>query len=328
MHNKYILEIKDIAKTFRGNGGSLDKRTTNALTNVNLKIEEGKILGLVGESGCGKTTLGKIIVNLVNPDKGVVFYKDKQITDLSIREFRPYRKSLQMIFQNPFSSLNPMMRVEKILEEPVKMNKNNENAKERIFSLIKQVNLNPVKLKQFPKHLSGGERRRVGLARILALDPEVIILDEPVAALDLSIKGQIIQLLTDLQSKKKLTYLWISHDLITIKHIAYRIAIMYHGTIVEIIKKEMLEKLIHPYSKKLFSASKFMSTQDTQFEEESELLSEYIYSGNGQACPYLRMCPLFRCNGYPEACQRIIPELKEIEEGHQIACHLNNRSCQ
>ena len=321
MH-KNIIEIRNIDKTFQGKDLEKKKKFTQALRNVSLNIKDGEILGLVGESGSGKTTLGKVVVGLLKPDGGKVIFNGEKISDLSVRKFRPYRKSIQMIFQNPYASLNPSMPIKKIIEEPLLMRgrKNGQIDKE-IKTLLKQVNLNKSKLKQLPKHLSGGERRRVGLARILAIEPQVIILDEPVAALDQSIKEQIIGLLTELQRNSKLTYLWISHDLLTIEHVAHRIAIMYHGVVVETLSREDLKNLQHPYSIELFNASKFMANQSISGEKNSFFK---IFSDEDNfhlGCPYRNRCVIYKENDFPKKCKNELPQLKDIEPSHQIACH-------
>jgi ABC-type oligopeptide transport system ATPase subunit len=321
MDSNKIIKIKNVNKTFYQRGINR-KQMTNALRDVSIDIEKGEVLGLVGESGSGKTTLGKIIVGLLQPDSGEVFFRDDKVSNLSIRKFRPYRKNIQMIFQNPYASLNPSMPVYKIFEEPLKMNGNgNDHIENKLKNLLKQVNLNESKLDQLPKHLSGGERRRVGMARILAVEPKVIILDEPVAALDQSIKEQIIQLLTKMQKSKGLTYLWISHDLLTIEYVSHRIAIMYHGIIVETLKRNSLKNLQHPYSIELFSASKFMANQTASSEDYAfnKILSE---EKTDYGCPYRNRCIMYKNNNYPDICKNQIPKLKYIENDHQIACHL------
>lgn len=322
MTNEPILKIENISKTFQRKTVK-GVQVTNALKDISFNLQKGEVLGLVGESGSGKTTIGKVIVGLLSPDSGEIWYMGKPISNLSVRQFRPFRKSIQMIFQNPYASLNPSMPVHRILEEPLKMrNHGKGDTGTLIKDLIKKVNLNEVKLQQLPKHLSGGERRRVGLARILAVEPEVIILDEPVAALDQSIKEQVIRLLVELQKEQNLTFLWISHDLLTIEYVAHRIAIMYQGIIVEILNRNDLNHLIHPYSKEIFAASKFMANQYDNVAGRTfyKILSEEKYLENG--CPYRNRCEIYKENHSPAICKSDTPQLKQIDDTHQIACHL------
>lgn len=319
MNEDYILQAFNIEKTFIHKRAGQKAQKTAAIRNVSLNVRQSEILGLVGESGSGKTTLGKILIKLLQPTNGNIVFCGEDVTALNIRKYRPFRKKIQMIFQNPYAALNPGMTIRKIIEEPLKMlNQNGKSLDERLMDLMKQVNLNPAKLEQFPKHLSGGERRRVGIARILALNPDMIILDEPVAALDISIKKQIIDLLLSLHFKRKITFFWISHDLITIKYVADRIAIMYLGSIVEVLPKNKFDRLLHPYSIDLFASSQFLANQLNQIH----IFDYGSKNGNDdRGCLYRNRCRLYHEKKKPAICEKQTPVLQEKDNNHLAACH-------
>lgn len=317
-----VVEARKIYKIYQ-NHNKRKAAVVPAVNDVSFSVHRGEILGLVGESGSGKTTLGKIIIKLLPPTSGKLLFGNEDITHLGIRAIRPYRKKIQMIFQNPYAALNPGMTVRQIIEEPIRMVQNNgSSVQSRLEKLLQQVNLNASKLDQYPRQLSGGERRRVGLARILALSPEMIVLDEPVAALDISIKKQIIDLLLNLQKTNGMSLLWISHDLITINYVADRIAILFRGHLVEIVPKDRYKHLLHPYSKELYNSSHFINNNAHNADSFSQTTIEEENNTNSFACPYLNRCIKYLEYGKPSVCREKKPLLKEYSSGHQAACHL------
>ncbi len=260
-----ILEVKNLKKYFPQECGILRKKTgeVKAVNGLSFSVKEGETLGLVGESGCGKTTLAKIILGLINPGAGEVIFKDKDIFSLKKEELRRLRKDMQIIFQNPYQSLNPRMKIKDIIEEPLVIHKINGKREERVNELLKNVGLNLDYKNRYPHQFSGGERQRIGIARALATNPKLIICDEPVSSLDLSVQSQILKLLTDLQKKYRLTYLFIAHNLNVVAMISDRILVMYLGKIMELAeKKEFFDKPLHPYSEALISATTYFSGEE------------------------------------------------------------------
>lgn len=305
-----------------------------AVDEVSVRIYKGETLGLVGESGCGKTTLGRILLRLIGQVQGKVIFDGCDLFALGKKELRQLRRRMQMIFQNPYAALNNHMKVEAIIAEGVRINfqGSNKEVKERVIDLLAQVNLQKDKLNQYPFELSGGERRRVGIARILAVNPEFIIADEPVAALDLSIKSQVINLLQDLKYQYNLSYLFISHDIGVIKYVSDRIAVMYLGKIVEIGARRTMRtnRCLHPYTYELLKAAEYMSSTwengyslGRQREVQSWDVPDRVPSG----CRYHPRCLLFRKKGGPVICRAVDPELVQIEDyygtPHGVACHFS-----
>ena len=258
--NTPLLEVKNLSVHFPVRSGLLQRPTgvVKALDDVSLKIEQGTTLGLVGESGSGKTTLGRVIVRLVDPTSGSVSYQGKPITSLSGAELRPYRKKIQMVFQDPYNSLNPRLRIGTILAEPLEIHfpqMSTSDRMDRVAELLRLVGLDPAFARRFPHEFSGGQRQRIGIARALAVEPEFIICDEPVSALDVSVQAQIVNLLMDLQEKLGLTYLFIAHDLAVVEHVSDQIAVLEHGKLVEEGPSETITTHpTHPYTKRLLAS--------------------------------------------------------------------------
>ncbi len=302
-------------------GGGLQQRSwVKAVDGVTFGIGRGQTLGLVGESGCGKSTLGRAILQLYAPSSGKVIYDGRDLTELIGDQMTKMRRHVQMIFQDPYASLNPRMTVGKIISEPLDIHFGSTRKKklERVGELLTLVGLNPSYAERYASDLSGGQRQRVGIARTLAVEPKLIVCDEPVSALDVSIQAQIINLLEELQKKLGLTYLFIAHDLSVVRHISDRIAVMYLGKIVEIADcDDFYERPLHPYSKALLSA---VPVPDPTIERQREriILRGEIPSpvNPPQGCSFHTRCPFAE-----ELCRNEIPTLDEADIGHQVACH-------
>jgi oligopeptide/dipeptide ABC transporter ATP-binding protein len=316
-----VLEVKDLQKYFPIKKGFFQKTVNHvkAVDGVSFHLNAGETLGLVGESGCGKTTVGRSILRLTDPTAGIVLYKGKDLARMNRETLRKTRTSLQIIFQDPFSSLNPRMNVGEIIAEPMKNFQTLSKAEtsRKVGDLMTRVGLRPSQMGRYPHEFSGGQRQRIGIARALAVDPDVIICDEAVSALDVSIQAQIINLLKDLQKDLNLAYLFIAHDLSVVEYISHRVAVMYLGRIVELAPdRELYETPLHPYTKALLSAVPIADPlADT---EEAIILSGDVPSpvNPPEGCTFHPRCPMAM-----EEC-RIQPVYKEIQPGHWIACHL------
>lgn len=315
--NNNLIEIQNLKKYYEVKSGF---RTdyVKAVDDVSLFIKEGETLGLVGESGCGKSTLGRTILRLHEPTDGKILFHDKDITKGNMNQLR---KKMQIIFQDPYASLDPRMTVGDIIAEPLDIHKMYQNKKERmekIYSLLNTVGLSKEQANRFPHEFSGGQRQRIGIARALAVDPEFIVCDEPVSALDVSIQAQIVNMLEDLQAEKKLTYLFIAHDLSIVKHISNRIGVMYLGHLVELTtSKELYSNPLHPYTKSLLSAIP-VADPKTSREKKRVMLSGDIPSplNPPSGCPFRTRCPYAT-----KQCEQERPTLKEYDKGHYAACH-------
>lgn len=312
-----LLEVKNLSKHFEvGKNVSL-----KAVDDVSFSIFKGETLGLVGESGCGKTTCGRTIINLYDATAGEVLYKGVDIMKLPRKEKGQFRKDCQIIFQDPFASLNPRMTVESIIQEGLKIHNigTTEERTQRVYELLELVGLNKEHASRFPHEFSGGQRQRIGIARALAVNPEFIVCDEPISALDVSIQAQVVNLFIKLQQELGLTYLFIAHDLSMVKHISDRIAVMYLGSLVELASSQTLfSQPQHPYTKALISA---IPIPDPKVERSRQAIS---LEGDVPSPINLPVGCKFapRCPDAMEICQTTRPEIQQVAEGHQVACHL------
>jgi oligopeptide/dipeptide ABC transporter ATP-binding protein len=316
-----VLEVEGLSKHFPVRKGIL-RRTVghvHAVDEVSFAIGTGETLGLVGESGCGKTTVGRTILRLIEPTAGAIRLDGNDVTRLGKMEMRPFRRQMQIIFQDPFSSLNPRKRAGDIVGEPLKVHgiKTRPERREMVAELFERVGLRRAQMDNFPHQFSGGQRQRIGVARALALNPKLIIGDEPVSALDVSIQAQVINLLMDLQRDLKLSYLFISHNLAVVEHISHRIAVMYLGRIVEYTDKVTLfTRPLHPYTEALLAA---VPVPDPAIKRVKLVVQGDVPSplNPPPGCRFHTRCP------YAEArCKIDVPALREVEPGHHVACHL------
>ncbi len=313
--SKILLECKDLKKYF-----STPKGLLHAVDDVSFRLEEGKTLGVVGESGCGKSTLGRTILNALPATSGSVLFDGREITRLSPREMRPYRSQMQMIFQDPYSSIDPKMTVSQIISEPFVINKmysGKAERQEKALELMETVGLDARYVNTYPHELDGGRRQRIGIARALALGPRFIVCDEPVSALDVSIQAQVLNLLMDLKDERGLTYMFVTHDLSVVKHISDQILVLYMGRMVEMAEADRLfEEPVHPYTKALFSA---IPVPELGQKEEAEVLQGEVTSpiDPPAGCRFAA-----RCKYATDRCRRETPEFREVEPGHFAACHL------
>ncbi|MGB9767805.1 ABC transporter ATP-binding protein [Dictyoglomus turgidum] len=320
-----IIEVKNLKKYFpikRGIVLSKHVGDVKAVDDVSFYIRKGETLGLVGESGCGKSTVARTIIRLLEPTDGQIIFDGIDITKLPSRDLRKIRKDMQIIFQDPYSSLNPRMTVSEIIGEPLKVHgivKNSKEKERRVQELLDLVGLAPYHATRYPHEFSGGQRQRIGIARALALNPKFIVADEPTSALDVSIRSQIINLMQDLQKEFKLTYLFISHDLAVIRHICDRIAVMYLGKIVEIANNDDLyNSPLHPYTQALLSAIPIPDPEMAEKRKKIVLTGDVPSPVNPPlGCRFHPRCP-----NVMDICSKEEPKLKEIKPGHFVACHL------
>jgi oligopeptide transport system ATP-binding protein len=318
-----LLEVKNLKMHFPVTSGIVFQRAVahiKAVDDISFQVHQGETLGLVGESGCGKTTTGRCILQLYKPTAGQILFEGQELTKLTNRQMRMMRRQMQVVFQDPFSSLNPRMTAGNIIGEPLIVHglvKSKAEYKDRVAELLQNVGLNPYMADRFPHEFSGGQRQRIGVARALSVDPKFIVCDEPVSALDVSIQAQVINLLEDLQEQFNLTYLFIAHDLSVVRHISDRVAVMYLGRIVEIAdRNDIYRNPLHPYTKALLSA---VPIPDPIIDAQREriLLSGEVPSplNPPSGCVFHPRCPIAI-----DDCSRVVPDLKEVEPGHWAAC--------
>lgn len=317
--NEVLLEANDVKQYFTVKDTRGRKTKLKAVDGVSFSIYRGETFGLVGESGCGKSTLGKTILNLYAPTSGTITFDGIDTSTIKGKDLKEFRKKTQMIFQDPSSCLNPRLKVMDILSEPFAIHNmySPEERKEKVNELCDMVGLSRAYLSRYPHEMSGGQKQRVGIARALALSPKLIVCDEPVSALDVSIQAQVINLLSDLQNKFDLTYLFISHNLSVVKHCCQRIGVMYLGKIVELAPSDRIyDGALHPYTRALISA---IPIPDTSLKREREILSGDIPNPSMkiEGCPFKTRCP-----NVSDKCKTIPPKLTEYEPGHFISCHL------
>lgn len=320
--SKVLLEVKGLKKHFELDSGlfAREKQYLKAVDGIDFHVCKGETLGIVGESGCGKSTMGHLIINLLEPTNGEIFFEGRNLNELTKREKQELKKDIQMIFQDPFSSLNPRLRVFDIIAEPFRTHKmaSGHELKQKVAELLEVVGLLPEYMDRFPHEFSGGQRQRIGIARALALKPKLIICDEPVSALDVSVQSQILNLLASLQREFKLTYLFIGHGLPAVKYISDRIAVMYLGKIVEYASKEQLfRQPRHPYTEGLLSAIP-IADPTYRLKKTRVLLEGDMPSpvDPPSGCRFHTRCPY--ATGL---CKQKVPAMMEMESGHVVACH-------
>ena len=314
-----LVEVKDLKQHFNINVGMFRTKPLKAVDGISFSINKGETLGLVGESGCGKTTAGRTLLHLYKPTAGEIYYKGKKIeTKEDILEFR---KKAAMVFQDPYSSLNPRMTVADIIAEPLDIHKlysSKEERQEKVLELMNSVGLNSEHASRYAHEFSGGQRQRIGIARALAINPEFIVCDEPVSALDVSIQAQVINMFGELQEKLGLSYLFIAHDLLVVRHISDRIAVMYLGKMVEMADAaEIYDHPLHPYSKALMSAVPVPDPKIARANVRIPLEGDIPSPLNAPSgCPFRTRCPYAT-----PLCAEAMPEFKEVSKGHFVACH-------
>ena len=319
MSQDMLVEVKHLKEYFNINTGMFSTKPLKAVDDVSFAIRRGETLGLVGESGCGKTTVGRTLLHLYKPTAGEIWFDGKQI--VTKKDIAEYRQKTAMVFQDPYSSLNPRMTVADIIGEPLDVHKmygSEAERKERILELMGQVGLNSEHANRYAHEFSGGQRQRIGIARALAMKPQFVVCDEPVSALDVSIQAQVINMFDELQDKMGLTYLFIAHDLLVVRHISDRIAVMYLGKMVELADaKEIYDHPLHPYTRSLMSA---VPLPDPKMARENKRI---VLSGDipsplnaPSGCPFRTRCPYAS-----EVCAQSMPEFKDVGGGHFVACH-------
>ena len=327
-NNNVLLEVKNLQKHFPVQKGFI-KKTVNyvkAVDDVSFIIKKGETFGLVGESGCGKTTTGRCIVRLIEPTNGEIIFHDEDtggthVQNLEGKEMLALRRNMQIIFQDPYASLNPRLTIKRIVSEPLVVNNSvrNDEIEERVAKLLQAVGIPPDVMDRYPHAFSGGQRQRIGIARALALNPKLIVCDEPVSALDVSVQAQVLNLLKELQDEMELTYLFVAHDLSVIKHICDRVAVMYVGKLVEVADtKSLYSTPKHPYTEALLSA---VPIPDPRARKERKVLQGEVANPANppSGCYFHPRCPYAQ-----DICAIETPQLQEVGNGHEVACHFAN----
>lgn len=316
-----ILKVEDLKVYYKVHNGMMGKAGyVKAVDGVSFEIQDGEVFGIVGESGCGKSTLGKAICKLIEPTAGKVYYKGEEIAGYNSKQMRPVRKGIQMVFQDPYASLNPRMSIRDIVAEPLIIHglaSGKEEIDKKVVDLVRKVGLDVYHVNRYPHEFSGGQRQRIGIARALAVEPKLVIADEPVSALDVSIQSQVLNLMNDLKKELGLTYIFVAHDLSVVEHISDRVGVMYLGNFVEIAdKKKLYGNPCHPYTQALLSA---VPIPDPKAKKERIILEGNIPSALNppSGCKFHTRCP--KCM---EICKQKAPEKKVMEEGHVVYCHL------
>lgn len=322
-----LLEVNGLKKYFPIKGGVFGRKVgeVKAVDDVSFTVKEGEILGLVGESGCGKSTTGKSILRLSEPTAGEVKFQDQDVNGLSKEDMRKLRRNMQIIFQDPYASLNPRHTVEKIVGEPLLIHgmKSSDERKERVRELLEVVGLSSYHASRYPHQFSGGQRQRIGIARALANNPKLIICDEPVSALDVSVQAQILNLMNELRDRFNLTYIFIAHDLSVVKHICDRVGVMYLGRMAELTSKDGLyNNPKHPYTQALMSA---VPDPDPDYQKDRIILKGDVPSPSDppSGCAFHTRCPYAM-----DICSEVRPEFREVENNHYVACHLYDDTVQ
>ena len=323
MSEQAIVRAESLRKSFRGPSRGMGRghAELRAVDGVSLDVMPGETLGLVGESGCGKSTLGRLLLRLQEPTSGRIYFEGQDITALSQSALRPFRSKMQIIFQDPYSSLNPRMTVRAALSEALRVHGTvaaHSEEEQRIAALLERVGLRPEQMRRYPHEFSGGQRQRIGIARALAVSPSFIVADEPVSALDVSIQAQIVNLLRDLQEELGLSYLFIAHDLHIVEHVSRRVAVMYLGRLVELATSEQIyARPRHPYTEALLSAA---PEPDPTARKRRLLLEGDVPSplDPPSGCAFHPRCPLVKKG----LCDQEVPGLRAVEPGHEVACHL------
>lgn len=319
--NEPLLQVKGLKKYFPITAGLFNKQIgqVKAVDDLSFVVYKGETLGIVGESGCGKSTTGRMLLRLIEPTEGSIVFENEEVTKLSPQQLRKVRRDMQMIFQDPFASLNPRHTVEKILEEPLIVHGigSKEERRKKVREMLEVVGLSSYHAKRYPHQFSGGQRQRIGIARALMTKPKLIIADEPVSALDVSIQAQVLNLLEDLQKEFGLTYIFIAHDLGVVRHISDRVGVMYLGRMVELANSEdVYRNPKHPYTQALLEA---VPIPDPEYKKEKQLLSGDLPSPSNPptGCAFHT-----RCQACMDICKTTKPAWKEVEQGHYVACHL------
>ena len=319
IENKTLVEVKNLKEYFNITTGMFTSKPLKAVDDVSFAIRKGETLGLVGESGCGKTTVGRTLLHLYKPTAGEIWFDGKKIE--TRKDILEYRQKSAMVFQDPYSSLNPRMTVSDIIAEPLdvhKMYQNKKERQERILELMAKVGLNSEHANRYAHEFSGGQRQRIGIARALSMNPEFVVCDEPVSALDVSIQAQVINMFDELQDQMGLTYLFIAHDLLVVRHISDRIAVMYLGKMVELADAaEIYDHPLHPYTRSLMSAVPLPDPKKARENKRIVLTGDIPSPLNAPSgCPFRTRCPYAT-----EHCAEEMPEFKEVSAGHFVACH-------